>query len=204
MTSVTRFDQAAATWDALPRRVELARAVAAAIAQQTGLPDDLDLLDFGCGTGLVTLELRPLVRSVTGADASAGMLDVLAQKARERGLAVATMLLDPSDLASLAGRFDLITSSMTLHHVADLPPLLRRFRELLHPGGRVALADLDREDGTFHEDLSGVFHLGFERNAIITLLAEAGFVDVDATTATVTRKEGRDYPVFLVTGRNPA
>jgi 2-polyprenyl-3-methyl-5-hydroxy-6-metoxy-1,4-benzoquinol methylase len=203
MPDSRRFDEAAATWDALPRRVELARAVAAAIARKVPLSPDLDLLDFGCGTGLVTLELRPLVRSATGADTSGGMLEILAGKARESGQTIETLRLDPENLESLVGRYHLIVSSMALHHVADLAPLFRRFLDRLHPRGSVALADLDREDGSFHEDGAGVFHQGFEREVIRDLLAEAGFVDIEIGTATVTAKGGHDYPIFLATGRKP-
>jgi len=85
--------------------------------------------------------------------------------------------------------------------VANLAPLFSRFHEQLEPGGRVALADLDREDGSFHEDTRDVFHFGFERSELQTLLAAAGFVGLDITTATITRKENLDYPVFLITGR---
>jgi tRNA (cmo5U34)-methyltransferase len=201
MSETNRFDEAAATWDEQPRRVKLARAVADEIARQIHLSLDLDVLDFGCGTGLLTLALQPLVRSVTGADTSAGMLDVLRTKVREMGLAnVGTILLDPAEPLSLGTRFHLIVSSMALHHVADVTPLLRQFHEHLHPGGRVALADLDREDGSFHEDSRGVFHLGFERSELQARVATAGFVDVGATTAVVTSKAGHDYPVFLITG----
>jgi tRNA (cmo5U34)-methyltransferase len=198
------FDQAAATWDEQPRRVRLARAVADEITRQIHLSHDIDMLDFGCGTGLLTLALQPLVRSVTGADASSGMLDVLKQKVQAQGLAnVTTILLDPEVPLSLDARFALIVSSMALHHVANLAPLFSRFHEQLEPGGRVALADLDREDGSFHEDTRDVFHLGFERSELQTLLAAVGFVGLNITTATITRKENRDYPVFLITGRRP-
>jgi tRNA (cmo5U34)-methyltransferase len=184
--------------------VRLARAVADEIARQIHLWDDMDVLDFGCGTGLLTLALQPLVRSVTGSDASSGMLDVLRQKVQAQGLAnVETILLDREVPLSLDARFHLIVSSMALHHVANLAPLFSRFHEQLEPGGRVALADLDREDGSFHEDARDVFHLGFERSELQTLLAAAGFVGLDVTTATITRKENRDYPVFLITGRRP-
>jgi tRNA (cmo5U34)-methyltransferase len=185
--------------------VRLARAVADEIARQIHLSHDMDVLDFGCGTGLLTLALQPLVRSVTGSDASSGMLDVLRQKVQAQGLAnVETILLDREVPLSLDARFHLIVSSMALHHVANLAPLFSRFHEQLEPGGRVALADLDREDGSFHEDARDVFHLGFERSELQTLLAAAGFVGLDVTTATITRKENRDYPVFLITGRRPA
>jgi cyclopropane fatty-acyl-phospholipid synthase-like methyltransferase len=130
------------------------------------------------------------------------MLDVLREKVQVQGLAnVDTLLLDPKELRSARARFHLIVSSMALHHVADLAPLFKWFKERLHPGGRVALADLDREDGSFHGDSRDVHHLGFERSELQALLAEAGFVDLGATTAIITRKGDRDYPIFLITGR---
>lgn len=202
MSGTGRFDQAAATWDGEERRVRLAQGVTEAIVKRCALPADLDVLDFGCGTGLVSFALRPLVRSVTGVDTSRGMLDVLERKVSEQGLeGVHAVLVSPDTPLAVAGRFDLVVSSMALHHVADLAPLFARFREHLRPGGRVALADLDLEDGTFHEDASGVLHLGFERGAFAALLAAAGFVDVEMETATITRKAERAYPVFLATAR---
>ena len=197
-----RFDEAAATWDEQPRRLQLAADVAAGIRRRVPLSGETDVLDFGCGTGLVTLALQPFVGRVTGADTSAGMLEELRRKVRDRRLAdVDALLLDPGAPLPSDARYHLIVSSMALHHVEDLGTLLRRFHGLLREGGRVALADLDREDGTFHEDATGVFHLGFDREDIVSLLARAGFESLDVTTAAVTRKEEREYTVFLVTGR---
>lgn len=201
LSHTNRFDEAAATWDGESRRVDLARAVAGEIVSRTHPSLDMDVLDFGCGTGLLALALQPLVHRVTGADTSPGMLEVLRQKIAAQGVTnVETVRLDPQTPLSLDARFHLVVSSMALHHVPDLRPLFERFHEVLHPGGRVALADLDREDGSFHEDARGVHHPGFERDAIQSLLAGAGFTGLGATTATVTKKEGRDYPVFLITG----
>jgi len=201
VSETNRFDASAATWDEQPRRVKLARGVADEIASQIHLSRDMDVLDFGCGTGLLTLALQPLVRSVTGADTSAGMLDVLRGKVHGSGLTnVKTVLLDPHATLSLDTSFHLVVSSMALHHVANLPALLKRFHEQLHASGLVALADQDREDGSFHEDPRDVYHLGFERSELQTLLAEAGFIDLGASTAIVTRKGRRDFPVFLITG----
>jgi tRNA (cmo5U34)-methyltransferase len=202
MSDTDRFDEAAATWDEEPRRVELSRAVAEAIGQRARLPRAIDVLDFGAGTGLLTLALQPLVRAVTGADTSSGMLGILRRKIEAKGLEnVETVLLEGEGALPPGARFDLVVSSMALHHVADLAALFGRFREVLRARGEIALADLDREDGSFHEDARGVFHLGFERNELLILLTEAGFTDLAATTATATRKEGRDYSVLLITGR---
>ena len=202
MTQTQRFDQEAATWDENPRRVRLAKAVAEIIASQVPLSGAMKALDFGCGTGLLTLKLRSSIGSITGADTSPGMLEVLRQKVKDRGLdAVEAFLLKPEDDYALRGSYDLIVSSMTLHHIQDLSTLFHRFRERLRPGGHIALADLDKEDGTFHANVDDVFHRGFARSEIKALLAEAGFMNLKDTTAYEIRRNGRDYPVFLITGR---
>jgi cyclopropane fatty-acyl-phospholipid synthase-like methyltransferase len=101
----------------------------------------------------------------------------------------------------LEGPYDLIVSSMTLHHVAEVPTLFRLFFQQLHPGGRVALADLDEEDGSFHDADVSIHHTGFPRERIQVWLQEAGFTEIELGTATETQKDGRNYPVFLATAR---
>ena len=201
MSGTEHFDQAAATWDLADRRVLLAHAVAEAISLRVPLSRELNALDFGCGTGLVTLELAPKLGSISGADTSPGMLKTLAGKSEIQGIPVRLMPLDPAGNGELGGPYDLIVSSMTMHHVADVPALFRRFAHHLNPDGQVALADLDEEDGTFHEDKTGVHHNGFLREQIQSWLAEAGFREIQLETAAVTAKESRDYSIFLATAR---
>jgi tRNA (cmo5U34)-methyltransferase len=203
LTDTRRFDQIAPSWDADVARVKLAQAVADAVVRQCRLGPNVDVLDYGCGTGLLTLALLPLVRHMTGADTSIGMLDVLKQKAlAQASPSLSTLHLSADDGYALSGQYDLIVSSMALHHVADLPALFARFRAHLRPGGWIGLADLDLEDGTFHgPEITDVFHPGFDRGALRALLAKAGFDDLSDTTAFVHRRNDRDYPVFLITGR---
>jgi tRNA (cmo5U34)-methyltransferase len=203
MPSTDRFDRAAPTWDLEDRRVALARAVVEAVVARLSLTRDLSTLDFGCGTGLVTLALAPKVGALTGADTSPGMLKTLAEKAETLGIPVRPWPLDPAGTGDLGGPYDLIVSSMTLHHVLDVPALFLRFARQLQPGGRIALADLDLEDGTFHDDATGVNHRGFPREHIQAWLEEAGFLDIRLETALVSQKNGKDYPVFLATARSP-
>ena len=201
------FNKEAAQWDANPGRVKLANDVADSIIREMAPTQGMDVLDFGCGTGLVTLRLQPLVRTITGADSSEGMLGVLEGKVASQGLTnVRTQHVDFEKSGRVHGAFHLIVSSMTLHHVPDPAALFRQWQELLVPGGRVCFADLDAEDGSFHGDNTGVFHLGFERDRLKTLLKEAGFHDIrDATAATMTKdiegKGKRAFPVFLIMAR---
>ena len=197
------FDDRAKTWDEQPRRIKLAEDLFAALERHIPLRPDMTALDYGCGTGLLSLALAPRVRRLVAVDSSPGMLDVLSQKLAAGGIAnVDVLLSDFSDGPLPPGPFNLVVSAMTLHHVADVDGLLRIFFALLARGGRIALADLDAEDGTFHSSQDGVHHLGFDRGTFAKRLAEAGFADVRFATATRIAKS-RDYSVFLATAQKP-
>lgn len=145
------FDDAAATWDNEPRRIALMKAVGGTILQEARPTKHTDVLDYGCGTGLVSLFHLPHVRSVTGADSSPGMLEVLRKKLTEGGIAdmrVVQLDLEHDPLPS--ERYHLVVTSMTLHHVADTERVLQAFHALLLPGGMLCIADLDTEPGIFH------------------------------------------------------
>jgi ubiquinone/menaquinone biosynthesis C-methylase UbiE len=201
------FDNEAVQWDQNLGRIKLATDVAGAIIQAINPVKDMDVLDFGCGTGLITLHLQPYVGSIVGADSSKGMLSVLEGKVKQRGLTnVSTQLVDFEKGERVAGTYSLIVSSMTVHHVPDTGALFRLWHDLLKPDGRVCFADLDVEDGTFHTDTAGVFHFGFDREKLKALLRESGFSDIqDTTAATVVRDvEGmgeKKYPLFLIIGK---
>ena len=127
----------------------------------------------------------------------------LEEKAEAQGTPVRLISLEETGPVDLGGPYDLIVSSMTLHHVADVPALFQQFTHHLHPGGRVALADLDEEDGRFHDAAMTIHHRGFSRDQIQAWLKDAGFQEILLGTATVTQKEGRTYPVFLASARRP-
>jgi 2-polyprenyl-3-methyl-5-hydroxy-6-metoxy-1,4-benzoquinol methylase len=204
------FDIVADTWDEEPRRVKLAEEITAAIRREVPLTCEMEALDYGCGSGLVTLGVRPFVRHITGADSSRGMLDVLEKKVREQGLHnVTPWLIDPEHPEQLTGSYDLIISSMTLHHVQDVPALLTKFVRLLNPMGWLALADLEAEDGSFHDNPTGVHHHGFDKDFLRDKFIENGLIDVSIVTAATDNKLSQDgikhsYPVILAVGRKPA
>lgn len=200
------FDQAARTWDDKPGRLELAAQIAAGIRRAVELRPTMTVLDFGCGTGLITLALCSEVASVTGADSSPGMLEELQVKCREQGINnVDLRLLDHEAGLDFAGSYDLIVSSMTFHHVADVPRLLTQMYALTTPGGHIAIADLDEEGGLFHEDPAGVHHNGFSRQVLAEWLQAAGYTGVKTCTVAQPRKTGadgalRNFNVFLAAG----
>jgi len=201
------FDKEAAQWDANPGRVKLAHDVAQSMIREVKPTKAMDALDFGCGTGLVTLKFQPLVRTITGMDSSRGMLSVLESKVADQGAVnVKTQFLDLEQEVKVEGRYHLIVSSMTLHHVPDPAGLIAKLSGALLPGGTLAVADLDAEDGSFHGDNTGVLHLGFDRERVIGLFEQAGLTQVREVTAAVVAKEiegkgRREFPVFLIMGK---
>lgn len=205
------FDEHAATWDDDADKVgqaqDVGRAVAAALPAERG--QQTRLLEYGAGTGLVTQALCGLVDglTVTLADNSSGMRAVLERKVAAGvfppGSRVWSLDLehDPPPPES----FDVIVSSMVLHHVRDLPAVLDGFAALLDEGGHLCVADLDSEDGSFHahlHDFDG--HQGFGRPELTAAMERAGFVDVTMQDCTQIERDGTPYGVFLAVGRRDA
>jgi len=201
------FDKRAESWDQKTGRVKLARDVASAIIEEIDLSRDADVLDFGCGTGLLTLQLQPLVHSITGVDSSHGMLDVLNSKIKEQKLTnVKTEFVDTEKGDVLKGIYHLVVSSMTFHHIQNLEILFEQFYKCLLPGGYLCIADLDSDKGKFHSDNTGVFHFGFDRALMRKLFIQHGFQDVKELTAARVVKDLPDgqpteFTVFLMTAR---
>jgi len=202
MTSTREyFDAKARTWDADPAKVERARRVGDAIAGAVPGLSRMSVLEYGCGTGLLGFVLQPRVAHVTLADSSREMLAVVHEKLQAAGATnVTPVFLDLAAGPPPQAQYDLICTLLTLHHIADVDDVLRRFSALLVSGGTLCVSDLDAEDGSFHgPGFDG--HNGFDRVDLGARLGRAGFRDVRFTTVDhVTKATGagpRSFPLFL-------
>ena len=194
------FNKRAQDWDADDMVSRLSSAIGLSILEHVPLHQQMDVMDFGAGTGLISSHVAPLVSKILAVDTSAEMLNKLVSKPEFHGKVEAlqqNILDQPIDR-----KFDLIMSAMAVHHVEDTNSLIKIFAEHLKPGAMIALADLDKEDGSFHpQEAEGVFHSGFEREDLQSILEKHGFEDINFVTAHTVRKEEREYPVFLVIAR---
>ncbi len=201
------FDHRAAEWDNNPGRVAIAQNIAAAMLKALPCERTWRALDCGAGTGLLTLNLLPHLAEICATDSSAGMLEQLRKKIAAAGIRnVTTQLWDADAEACPQASFDLVCSSMVLHHLRDTPAALQRIVAALRPGGWLALADLETEDGSFHPDPAGVHHHGFAPENIACWLSAAGCTDIALSTAyTIVKPDATGtqhrYPVFLATAR---
>lgn len=192
------FNEKAKDWDVNEMVLQLSNATSAAILENIEFNDQMHVLDFGAGTGLVTSQVAAHVGAITAVDISQSMLDKLVEKINLNDK-VQTVCQDITEQA-LKQKFDVIISAMAMHHVKDTNLLMQCFADHLKSGAKIALADLDKEDGTFHPaDIEGVFHDGFDRDSLRIILEKNGFKDIQFVTAHTVNKEMKSYPIFLVT-----
>lgn len=197
------FANHAADWDQRPIPQQISEGVYRALDAALAPSANLRAMDFGAGTGLVSGKLAPRVREILAVDVSPAMLEQLAAKPDLQG----KVKVHCQDLLErpLEERVDLVVSAMAFHHVEDTAALVQTLYDHLVPGGRIAVADLDAEDGSFHPpDAEGVHHAGFDRPALAAKFDAAGFRNVHFETACEVHKEGKTYPIFLVTADKPA
>jgi 2-polyprenyl-3-methyl-5-hydroxy-6-metoxy-1,4-benzoquinol methylase len=200
--SLERFNQLAKEWDAKPERVKGALTFVNKIKEY--LPDDISnhsLLDYGSGSGLVSFGFADDVKSILGLDFSSGMVDVYNEKAKKIGFKNIESKLHNIDKESLdENQFDIIATNMTMHHITDTSSFIKKLSSALKPSGKLFIADLDIEDGTFHSDNTGVIHFGFERESLINYFKDAGLTNIKIETLQSIPKPHRDFDIFFITG----
>lgn len=204
-----RFDRAAAGWDQDPERVRMAEGIADVMIRHLQLHAGQVLVDYGAGTGLIALKLQPHVHKVIAVDASQGMLEALREKADRKQIANIEILRGSLEAGTAAlTPADVLVSSMVLHHIRDTVAAAKYFWSALKPGGQIAIADLDQENGDFHSEPGAAQHHGFNRAELGKVFANAGFQTVrfhDACTRRKRREDGTEkaFSVFLMTALKP-
>jgi ubiquinone/menaquinone biosynthesis C-methylase UbiE len=198
---MSTFDEKARDWDT-PQRQARAEVVAQAIRASVPLAPSMRAIDLGAGTGLLGLALAADVGEMVLAEPSAGMREVIREKLAAGSTPHVSAIAFEVPADPPPGEpFDLAVSMLVLHHLHDTAAALRAIHRLLRPGGRIALADLDAEDGSFHGPGVDVHH-GFDRDALAAKARAAGFATVRFVTAYEMTKEvggaRRSYPVFLM------
>ena len=177
------FDKKAKDWDD-NRRIQRSKVIAEKIIDYVNLQETFTGLEFGCGTGLISLNLYDKLGKITCIDTSSGMIKQLEDKVAEHNLDKITVTqLNINDDHDLKSEYDIIYSSMSLHHVTSLEETLQNFYDLLQDGGQLCIVDLDKEDGSFHSQESNFLgHNGFEQKELSQLLEQVGFNNIMSET----------------------
>jgi ubiquinone/menaquinone biosynthesis C-methylase UbiE len=144
------------------------------------------VLDVGCGTGSLTIQLKRLnpETDVVGLDPDPKAL-VLAKRKAVR--AAASIQLDQGfgdELPYPDGSFDRVLSSLMFHHVPtdEKGKTLRAIRRVLKPGGEFHMLDFEGPEKGAHRSLARLLHSSdrlkdnFE-DRVLSFMTEAGFAD---------------------------
>jgi len=194
------FAHKSKNWDMKSRRVQNAKSIAQIISDKVNLTKDMVLADFGAGTGLLSYFLSDYVKKIIAIDNSPSMLETLKEKLNtfKCEIEIQNIDLTKESFIKLENmQLDGITSSMTLHHIQDIEDIFKRMYLMLKEGGFIALADLEKEDGTFHSDNEGVFHFGFNESELTQIARKVGFRDISFLRVNTIKKD-RDFHVFLL------
>ncbi|MEN8907662.1 MAG: methyltransferase domain-containing protein [Clostridiales bacterium] len=200
------FNELAKVWDDKPRRVNMAKVIANEIVKKVPNLTKMTGLDCGCGTGLLSFNLYNNLKHITLADNSSGMLKVLKEKITKFKISNMTPVnIDLSNDPVFDNSFDIIYSSMVLHHIDNIEDLLNTFYKFLNSSGYICIADLSKEDGSFHECEFNV-HKGFEKDSLVNMLKKSGFNNINWDICYEVKKqikngEEKSFPVFFVTAQ---
>lgn len=113
-------------------------------------PDDvlplegLEILDIGCGGGILSESMARLGARVLGIDVVARNIDIARNHAARSGLRVSYALSSVEALVPSERRFDIVLNMEVVEHVADLPGFMGAACEMLEPGGQMFVATINR------------------------------------------------------------
>ena len=162
------FNHKAETFDS-PKNIFLANLVCQAVEKQINVLSDKEILDFGGGTGLLSLPLAEQTKSVTLVDISDKMLEQARLKAEQQEIKNIHFLEQDLLKNPLKQEFDLIVVCRVLHHMPDLDATLSLFHQHLIENGQLLLADFTKTEANHH---------GFDLAELEKQLIEHGFSSV--------------------------
>jgi ubiquinone/menaquinone biosynthesis C-methylase UbiE len=113
------------------------------------------VLDIGCGTGLLSLRFVKKGCRVYGIDNSDKMLDIFRDKLKRLGIErdVECRHMDAAAARLPRAGFDIVVSSVTLHHLKNKSGLIKKVYNALRPGGSFIIGEIDMDTTGRHTDV---------------------------------------------------
>ncbi|MFW3353706.1 class I SAM-dependent methyltransferase [Aliarcobacter butzleri] len=196
---MSRFDERAKDWDKKQTTLDKSDACINHLKEKIDFSNITNILDYGCGTGLIAFNLVEENNEVLGLDNSYGMIEEFNKKVKEKNLsnikAKKHNILE-EDLPK--NSFDLIVISMSLHHIENIDMFFKKSFEALKNGGYICINDLDKEDGSFHakHNNEGVYHFGFSKDELVETAKKIGFSDSSFDIVYIFERENGNFPIF--------
>ncbi|MEK3934823.1 methyltransferase domain-containing protein [Sporosarcina sp. FSL W7-1349] len=171
------FEEMAKRYDT-EERMELANVIVQEVRSELQNSQSCSLIDYGSGTGLVSLELSDLVDSVLLVDSSKQMLGVANAKISLKGITNFKVLHSDFTQETPDLQADIVLLSLVLLHIPDTTKILQQLFNILNEGGKLIIIDFDKNEKIYHPKV----HNGFSQAELKERLAEVGFESIEIKT----------------------
>jgi ubiquinone/menaquinone biosynthesis C-methylase UbiE len=171
------FEQMAKRYDT-EERIELAKVIVKEVRPELQNSKSKSLIDYGSGTGLLSLELSDLVESILLVDSSKQMLEVAQAKISHKGITNSKVLYSDFTQESPELKADIVLMSLVLLHIPDTKKIIQELFDILNNGGKLIIIDFDKNDKIYHPKV----HNGFSHEELKKRLSAVGFKSIEIKT----------------------
>lgn len=178
MGNTDKFEMIANIYDT-PERVQIAKVSSDAIREHLVDAKDKNAIDFGCGTGLVGMNLLNDFKSILFLDTSQNMINQVKQKISNSNIENADTLcfdFEKDNLSDLHA--DYIFMVQVLLHIKDFKPVLLKLYDVLNPGGHLIIVDFNKNN----EVVSDMVHSGFDQKTLTDTMSNIGYKSIESKT----------------------
>ncbi|MCC3357035.1 class I SAM-dependent methyltransferase [Bacillus sp. REN16] len=171
------FEELAKRYDT-EERMELAKIILKEVRPELQNSQSKSLIDYGSGTGLISLELSDLVDSILLVDSSQQMLEVAKAKITNKGMTNARVLYSDFTQDTPELKADIVLLSLVLLHIPDTKKILQELYTILNDGGKLLIVDFDINENIYHPKV----HNGFTHEEMKKALSDVGFTSIEMKT----------------------
>ncbi len=178
MGNIDKFDTIANRYDT-EDRIKVARIISEAIRERIVNGREKSAIDYGCGTGLVGMNLLDTFGSILFVDASSKMIAQVEEKISRlnqktlEARCIDLVMESPSDLHS-----DYIIMAQTLLHIPEVELILAHLYAILKKGGHLLIIDFDKNN----DIISAQVQNGFEQEELKKVIKRIGFIKAESNT----------------------
>lgn len=178
MGNTDKFEMIANIYDT-PERIQIAKISSDAIREYLVDTKSKNAIDFGCGTGLVGMNLLKDFSSILFLDTSLNMINQIKLKITDLSIQNADTVCFDLEKGSLSDlHTDYIFMAQVLLHISDTELVLSRLYDVLNEGGHLLIVDFNKNE----QIVSDLVHNGFDQIELTNLMNKIGYKNVQSKT----------------------
>ncbi|WP_425803270.1 class I SAM-dependent methyltransferase [Desulfitobacterium sp. Sab5] len=196
MGNTDKFEMIANIYDT-SERIQIAKVSSNAIREYLVDAKRKNAIDFGCGTGLVGMNLLNDFNSILFLDTSQNIINQIKQKISSSNIQNVDTLcfdLEKDSLSNLHA--DYIFMAQVLLHINDVELILSRLYEVLKENGHLLIVDFNKNE----KIVSDMVHNGFDQIELTDIMTKIGYRDIQSKTFYAGSKifMGYDASLFIL------